>query len=173
MAYTQMLACIVKIKSNIVIVLIKKILSTYLIVKNINMDKKQMIKDFYENIVSNNLINEIDKYVSNDCAARSGESTILIGLEGMRQHLIGVRTTYPDLKIKVVRQHMDQDFVISEIITEGTHSGEWLGIKPSGKKLIFTGVNIDKIINDKIVEHGGAANIFDTFWSEKIVKAYQ
>ncbi len=35
-----------------------------------------------------------------------------------------------------------------------------------GEKLVFTGVNIDQIINEKIVEHGGAANVFDTFWAE-------
>lgn len=34
------------------------------------------------------------------------------------------------------------------------------------EKLVFTGVNIDQIINGKIVEHGGAANVFDTFWAE-------
>lgn len=135
------------------------------------MNKKEMIKYFYEQVVSNNLIDEIDKYISSDCTARNGEEMIPIGLEGMKQHVIDVRKTYPDLKIIVVRQHLDNDFVISEIITKATHLGEWLGIKPSGKKLKFTGVNIDCVINNKIVEHGGAANIFDTFWAEEIIQA--
>ncbi len=134
------------------------------------MNKKEMIRNFYENIISNNLIEEIYKYVSDDCTARSGEQNIPIGLEGMKEHAVGVRQTYPDLKIRIVRQHVDGDFVISEIITEATHLGEWMGIKPSGKKLIFTGVNIDRVIDNKIVEHGGAANIFDTFWAEKIIQ---
>lgn len=135
------------------------------------MDNKTMIRNFYENIVSNNLIDQIDKYVSADCTARTGETTIPIGLEGMIQHVVDVRKTYPDLKIRIIRQHADKDFVISEIITEATHLGEWLGIKPSGRKLMFTGVNIDRVIDNKIVEHGGAANIFDTFWAEKIIQA--
>ncbi len=135
------------------------------------MNEKEMIRNFYENIVSRNLVEEIDKYVSIDCTARNGESVIPIGLDGIRQHLIGVRTTYPDLNIRIIRQHLDKDYVISEIITEGTHLGEWLGIKPSGKKLMFTGVNIDRVVDNKIVEHGGAVNIFDTFWSEGIIKA--
>ena len=135
------------------------------------MDNKTMIRNFYENIVSNNLLDQIDKYVSADCTARTGETTIPIGLEGMIQHVVDVRKTYPDLKIRIIRQHTDKDFVISEIITEATHLGEWLGIKPSGRKLFFTGVNIDRVIGNKIVEHGGAANIFDTFWAEKIIQA--
>lgn len=135
------------------------------------MDKKAMIKYFYENIVSNNRIDEIEKYVSVDCTARSGEENIPIGLQGMKQHVIDVRKTYPDLRIRIIRQHVDNEYVISEIITEATHLGEWMGIKPSGKKLVFTGVNIDRVIDNKIVEHGGAANIFDTFWAEKIIHA--
>ena len=137
------------------------------------MNLKEMIKYFYEEIVSQNLIDEIEKYVSIDCTVRSGETIIPVGLLGMKQHVIDVRKTYPDLQIQIIRQYVDNDFVISEIITEGTHLGEWLGIKPSGKKLVFTGVNIDRVINNKIVEHGGAANIFDTFWAEKIIQACQ
>ena len=30
-----------------------------------------------------------------------------------------------------------------------------------GKKFEITGVNVDKIVNGKIVEHGGAANMFE------------
>ncbi len=135
------------------------------------MDNKLLIKEFYEKIVSNNLIDEIEKYVATDCTVRSGEKSIPVGLEGMKQHVIDVRKTYPDLKIRITRQYLDNDYVISEIITEGTHLGEWLGIKPSGKKLVFTGVNIDRLVNGKIVEHGGAANIFDTFWAEKIIRS--
>ena len=114
------------------------------------MSNKEMIRYFYEEIVSKNKITEIDKYVSINCTARSGEKNIPIGLEGMRQHVVDVRKTYPDLKIRIIRQHEENNFVISEIITEATHSGEWLGIKPTGKKLQFTGVNIDLINDNKI-----------------------
>lgn len=38
----------------------------------------------------------------------------------------------------------DEDYVISEFIMEGTHEREWLGMKPTNKKLFFTDVDIDK-----------------------------
>lgn len=136
------------------------------------MDNKFLIKEFYEEVVSKNLVDKIEDYVDINCIARVGENSIPIGLEGMKQHSIDVRKTYPDLKIRIIRQYQENDYVISEIITEGTHLGEWLGIKPTGKKLVFTGVNIDRLINGKIVEHGGAANIFDTFWTENVIQAW-
>ena len=34
----------------------------------------------------------------------------------------------------------------------------------------ITGVDIDKVINGKIVEHGGATNTFDTFFENHLIK---
>lgn len=99
-----------------------------------------------------------------------GEEIIPIGIDGMKQHIIEVRKTYPDLKMTITRQYCDGDYVISEFIMEGTHKGEWLGIKPTGKKLYITGVDIDKVADGKIVEHAGAANTFDTLFEAKIIQ---
>ena len=72
--------------------------------------------------------------------------------------------------MKIIRQYTDGDTVISEFIMEGTHLGEWLGMKPTGKKLRMTGVDIDKLIDGKIVEHGGAVNTFEALFVEGIIK---
>ncbi len=134
------------------------------------MDSKERIKYFYENVTSNNLIDEIPEYVANDCAVRIGENIIPVGIDGMKQHFIDVRKTYPDLKMNIIRQYFDGDYVISEFIAEGTHKGEWLGMKPTGKKLSFTGVNIDKVTDGKIIEHGGVMNTFETLFEAKIIQ---
>lgn len=123
------------------------------------MNNKEKIKYFYEYITSNDLVDEIEKYVANNCVTRIGEEILPIG---MRQHIIDVRKTYPDLKMSIIRQYCDGDYIISEFIAEGTHEGEWLGMIPTGKKLTFTGVNIDKMTDGKIVEHGGSMSTFET-----------
>ena len=133
------------------------------------MNNKEKIKYFYEQITSDNRIDEVPEYVSNICTVRLGEQIIPIGIEGMKQHMIDVRKTYPDLKMTVTRQYCDGYYVISEFIMEGTHQGEWLGMKPTGKKISITGVNIDKVIDEKIVEHGGAANTFDALFEAGII----
>lgn len=125
------------------------------------MEKKEMVKYFYEAVVSKNLLEELPQYISEDCVLKVGEKIIPLGLEGMKQHLIDVKKTYPDYTMRIIQQYVDGDYVISEFIMEGTHEGEWIGIKPTYKKLSFTGVDIDKVINGKIIEHGGAVNTFD------------
>lgn len=52
---------------------------------------------------------------------------------------------------------------------EGTFQNEWLGIKPTGEKLSITGIDIDKIVDGKIVEHSGAANTFEAFWAMNLI----
>lgn len=111
------------------------------------MDRKETVKYFYEVVVTNHLLEEVGQYVSEDCVLKNGEELIPIGIEGMRSHLIAVKNTYPDYSMKIIRQYCDGDHVISEFIMEGTHKGEWLGMKPTNKKLAFTGVDIDKVMD--------------------------
>ena len=75
----------------------------------------------------------------------------------MRDHLTAVRGTCPDCSMGILRQYADGEMVISEFILEGTLAGERLGIQPAHKRLSFTGVDIDKVVDGKIVEHGGTA----------------
>jgi predicted ester cyclase len=135
-----------------------------------DMDNRKKVKHFYEYITSNNLIDEIAEYIADDCVVRIGDQMIPVGVEGMKQHMIEVRKTYPDLKMTIIRQYTDGDTVISEFIMEGTHLGEWLGMKPTGKKLRMTGVDIDRLVDGKIVEHGGAVNTFEALFKEGIIK---
>lgn len=134
------------------------------------MDRKEIVKYFYEVVVTDHRLEEVGQYVSADCVLKSGEEWIPIGIEGMRDHLVAVKNTYPDYAMKIIRQYRDGDYVISEFIMEGTHKGEWLGMKPTNKKLVFTGVDIDKVIDGKIVEHGGAVNTFETLLQEGLIK---
>lgn len=41
--------------------------------------------------------------------------------------------------------------------------------KPTNRRLVFTGVDIDKVIAGKIVEHGGAVNTFETLFEAGMI----
>ena len=87
----------------------------------------------------------------------------------MRDHLTAVRATCPDCSMGILRQYADGETVISEFILEGTRTGAWPGIQPAHKRLPFTGVDIDKVVNGKIVEHGGAVNTFETLYESHLI----
>ncbi|MBQ3565140.1 MAG: ester cyclase [Alphaproteobacteria bacterium] len=135
------------------------------------MDNKAVAKHFYEIIVSENRLDEVSEYISRNCVLNMNGKIIPIGFEGMIEHLKAVRRTYPEYSMKITRQFVDSDYVISEFIMTGTHEGEWLGMKPTHKELSFSGINIDKITDGKIVEHGGAVNTFETLWENGLIQA--
>ena len=134
------------------------------------MNNKDIVKYFYEVIVSKNLLDELPKYIADDCVQRVGEKEIFMGIDGMKQHLVALKKTYPDYTMKIIRQYVTDDYVISEFIMRGTHKGEFIGITPTNEVLEITGVDIDKVIDGKIVEHGGATNTFETFFEHHLIK---
>ena len=134
------------------------------------MEKKDIVKYFYEVIVSENRLDELFKYVSESCVQRVGEREIFIGIDGMKQHLLALRRTYPDYTMKIIRQYTADDYVISEFTMRGTHRGDFVGITPTNQVLEITGVDIDKVVDGRIVVHGGAANTFETFLEHHLIQ---
>ena len=61
------------------------------------MEKKKLVKYFYEVIVSNNLLDELSQYISEDCVLKVGEKMVPLGLDGMRPvsytHLLNIKIT--------------------------------------------------------------------------------
>ena len=134
------------------------------------MDNKKIVKDFYEVIVSENMLDKLSEYISEDCVFRIGEKTTFVGVDGMRQHLIALKKTYPDYTMKILRQYEEYDYVISEYIMRGTHKSEFVGITPTNKILEITGIDIDKVTSGKIAKHSGAANTFETFLEHHLIR---
>lgn len=135
------------------------------------MNSAERVKYFYETIISENQVERVTEFVSPKCCVKVGERLIPVGVEGMKEHIQATKQTYPDYKMKIIKQFCDGDYVISEFVMEGTHKGEWIGIKPTNKRLVFTGVDIDKVVDGMIVEHGGAVNTFETLFEAGVIGA--
>jgi len=122
-------------------------------------DNKKLIRKYIKEVINTGNISEIEKFISSKYTEIHEGRRHPVGIEGAKEHIIGVRQTYPDLKLTVDKQIAEGDWVATCITARGTHKGSWLGIKPTGKQVSYTGVNIEKVENGKITEHGGAANL--------------
>lgn len=120
---------------------------------------KRAVRRFYEEVVSTGDLAAVPEIVAAGCIETDGLSRVESGIEGMIEHVRGVRGVYPDLRITVERQIAEGEWVATVITARGTHAGVWLDMKPTGRPLAFTGVNVDRVVDGKIVEHGGAANM--------------
>ena len=122
-------------------------------------ENKILISKYINEIINTGNVDSITDFIAQDYTEVHDGKRYPIGIDGAKEHILGVRKTYPDLTLKIDKQIAEGEWVATCITAQGTHKGEWLGIKPTGKVLKYTGVNINKIKNGKIIEHGGAANM--------------
>lgn len=133
-------------------------------------DNKDLVRRYIEDVVNTGDVSRIDDYLHTHYAEVYDGRRHELGLSGAAEHIRGVRTTYPDLHLTVDAQVAEGDSVATCITARGTHNGAWLGIPPTGQRLLFTGVNVDKIVDGKIVEHSGAANLLTTLLAAGAVR---
>jgi predicted ester cyclase len=128
----------------------------------VSIDKnKLLIRRYIEEVINTGNIDEIEKFISPNYVEVHEGTRHPIGIEGAKAHILGVRQTYPDLHLTVEQQIAEDEWVATCITARGTHKGSWLGIKPTGKAVAYTGVNINRVVDGRIVEHGGAANLLE------------
>jgi len=122
---------------------------------------KDVVRRYYEEVVSTGDVDRVEAFISPEYEEVYEGNRYRVGIEGARQHILGVRSTYPDLTLRVMLQVAEESLVASQVVMRGTHAGEWLGIAPTGKVIEVTAVNIDRVVEGRIVEHGGAANLLE------------
>ena len=128
-------------------------------------ENKTLVRRYYEEVVNTGNVDRISEYVSPDYVEVYNGVEYPKGLQGAKEHVLGIRKTFPDLKLTIELQVSEGNWVVTQIVAEGTHEGAWLGMKPTREKVRLTAVNIDRVANGLIVEHGGAANLLEPLLS--------
>ena len=124
-------------------------------------DNKKIIRRYTDEIENTGDISNIHEFIAEDYVEVFEGERYEIGIKGAIDHILGVRKVFPDLKLVIENQISEGDWVVSVYSVTGTFRDEWFGMKPTGKPITFTGVNVDRIKNGKILEHGGAANLLE------------
>ncbi len=125
-------------------------------------ENKRIVRRFYEHVVNAGAVDEIEQFLSRDYVEVHENTRYPSGIEGAKEHILGSRRVYENLHLTVGQQIAEGEWVVSRVTMRGVHAGEWMGIAPTGEAIEMTVVNIDRVVDGKIVEHGGAANVFES-----------
>jgi predicted ester cyclase len=60
---------------------------------------------------------------------------------------------FPDLHLEVLGSSADEGMVAQRILFTGTHTGTFRGLPPTGRKVRFAGIEINRMIEGKVAEH--------------------
>lgn len=119
-------------------------------------DNKDLVRRFQEGMLealsTGNLDSLLDT-VDPDCVfdMPGMPSTV----EGMRHMLPAFHTAFPDMNVTLGELIAEGDKVAYRLTVTGTHTGEFMGIPATGKRITMTETHIDQIANGKVVRHDG------------------
>ncbi len=74
------------------------------------------------------------------------------GLQDMRRMLPLVRAAFPDFGGTIERQIAEGDTVATHALCHGTHRGTFMGIAPTGMRVSFQSVSLDRVVDGKVVQ---------------------
>lgn len=133
-------------------------------------DNKTIIRNYIERIENTGDVSTISEFISQDYTEVYEGERYPIGIQGAIDHVLGVRRVFPDLILTIENQIAEGEWVVTIYSVTGTFKDEWFEMKPTGKPITFTGVNVDRIRDGKIIEHGGAANLFDPLLKAGVIQ---
>ncbi len=82
-------------------------------------ENKQLVQDFVETVLNGHDVGAIPRFVNNESLVRAAQ---------------GLLTGVPDLRLTTQHLFGEDEMVAIRVTGEGTHTGVWRGLEPTGKK---------------------------------------
>ncbi len=109
-------------------------------------DNKAINRRYIEEVLNRGNMHVIDELKADD-------------VEGTHQRIRVLRTAFPDLHVTIETQVAEGDWVASRLTYRGTHLGPFMGVPPTGKKVQFATMTMNRYAEGKVVENWGVHDI--------------
>lgn len=125
------------------------------------MTNKQIVNDFFIKGYNENDYETVQKllmeeyYDHSPACARSSSDAINI--------LKIVRNIFQDMRVEIIDLIEENNKVVVRVKFSATHSTEYMGVKPTNKRIEWEAIEIFRIENEKIAESWG-------YWPEVEIK---
>ena len=114
---------------------------------------RRIFSEHIEQIWNNKDVSGIERFIARDYRGFDG-AEVISGLEGYKEHFTTLTTGFPDLQI-TIRDLQEDSRVAARFSVNATHTGDFIGIPPTGKRVLITGIAIARIVNGHLVEEHG------------------
>jgi predicted ester cyclase len=118
---------------------------------------KELYRQFIDRILNGRDLSAVPQYVAPEFVDHRYPNQD--GIAGTQKFLGYVHQAFPDVHFKAEDIIAENDRVVVRFSIVGTHKGEFQGIKPTGRQVRWSGINIARFANGKIVELWGEADM--------------
>ena len=116
---------------------------------------KTLFTRFIGEVLNDKNVNAVDELMAANYIDHNPAPGVPSGTEGMKQLMSMFFSAFPDLHATIDVLVAEGDLVVGLITNTGTHTGDFMGIPATGKKVSFTETHIVRIADGKAVEHWG------------------
>ena len=120
-----------------------------------SIEENKNIVRLYQEIYNSNDLDRLTEVVSEDLRTPNIMPGIPQGLEGAKAAHRIMLAGFHDYQTIIDEIIAEGDKVAARIKMTGTHTGAFMGVLPTDRRISFTGIYIARIANGKIVEHWG------------------
>jgi steroid delta-isomerase-like uncharacterized protein len=108
---------------------------------------------WFEQVWNSQNIDAADQLAAADCTVHGhAPNDAVIGMPEFKEFARSVQSAFPDLRIAVEETVSEDDRVVLRWRSEGTQTGPFLGIAPTGQKVLVRGISIMRFADGKVVE---------------------
>ncbi|HOS82607.1 MAG TPA: ester cyclase [Methanoregulaceae archaeon] len=120
---------------------------------------KEIVREFFEKGPSGGDIAAADALLAPEFSLHVPLPVSGPGTEAINAVIISCRAAFGGLHVTIEDMIAEEDKVTCRFTARGVHHGEFMGVPPTGKEIMMTGIEIFRIKNGKIAELWGEANL--------------
>lgn len=127
---------------------------------NATEKNKAIVIRFNKEVIEGGNTGSFKELVAENVVNHTAAPGMSQGADGMIYFLQNVlQTAFPGLKVIIHDQVAEGDKVTTRKSIHGTHTGEFMGIPATGKKVTIDVIDIIRLQDGKYAEHWGMSNI--------------
>jgi steroid delta-isomerase-like uncharacterized protein len=121
-------------------------------------ENKTLVRRLWEEASRRGLQTVLEEFLAPDVVSHppgSASPLPVRGLEAWKRFVAAQFGAFPDLAVTVEDLIAEGDRVGARVTARGTHTGELMGLSPTGKRVSFAGMEVLRIADGKIAEQWG------------------
>ncbi len=120
----------------------------------LNNNYEQLITRYFDEVWNKGNLDVLDEIIAlNYINHTPGAPNPLPGPAGLKPIVAGMRKAFPDIKYVIENMVISDSQVAVHTIMSGTHTGDLFGLAPTFKTVKVNQMQIERILDNKIVEH--------------------
>ncbi|WP_276373992.1 ester cyclase [Chryseolinea sp. H1M3-3] len=121
---------------------------------------KAIVTRFNKEFIEQGDMNSFRALVSEDVINHSAPPGMPNGPESMISFIIQtLRKGFPDIQVEILDQISEGDKVSTRKVMRATHTGDFMGIPASNRRVAIHVIDIIRLKDGKYVEHWGMSNL--------------